>query len=84
MTPTAAEVQEWLVRRVGDLTGVPPAEIDVREPVTRYGLDSAAMIQLLFQLEGWLGCRFRENPFAERPSIEALARHFAEQAAKCK
>ncbi len=55
----------------------------MREPVTRYGLDSAAVIQLTFQLEAWLGCRFRENPFAERPSIEALADHLARQAAKC-
>jgi acyl carrier protein len=83
VTPTAADVQAWLVARVAELTGTPPADLDPAEPVTRYGLDSVAAITLAAELEGRFGFRFRENPFDEHPTLAGIAHFVAEQAARC-
>src|SRR5207249_3568783 len=78
MTPSPAEIQDWLVARVSLLTEIPPAELDVRVPLMYYGLDSAALITLTADLETWLGYRFGENPLDAHPTIEALSRFLAE------
>jgi acyl carrier protein len=82
MIQSAADIRDWLVRRVSELTGVDPAEIDAGRPILRYGLDSVALVRLAADLEEWLGYRFRENPLDRHPTIEALAQFLAEQTAK--
>jgi acyl carrier protein len=79
MTHSAQEIQDRLVAHLSRLTGLPPREIDVTEPYRRYGLDSVAVVTLVADLESWLGCRFRENPLEEHPTIESLARFLAQQ-----
>lgn len=74
MTRSAQEIQDWIVRRVSGLTGIAPDQIDVREPVLRYGLDSVALVSFAADLEDWLGVRLRENPLDKYPTIEALSR----------
>ncbi len=81
MTPSAQEIQDWIVARVAALTGVPTEEVDPAAPLARHGLDSVAVITLASDLEQWLGYRFRENPLERCNSIEALARFTAEQVA---
>ena len=82
MTRSAEEIRAWIVGRVSDLTEIPPEEIDVRQPVLRFGLDSVALVRLASDLETWLGYRFRENPLEAHPTIEALANFLAEQPAQ--
>jgi acyl carrier protein len=79
VTPSAAEICDRIVDRVSRLTEIPSAEVDVRAPLTRYGLDSVDLVSLATDLEKWLGFRFRENPLDAHPTIEALARFLAEQ-----
>ena len=81
MTPTAAEIQAWIVDRVSTLTDI-PADEDVRAPFTRHGLDSVALVALATDLERWLGYRFRENPLDAHPTIEALSRFLAAEVAR--
>lgn len=80
MTRSAQEIQDRLVAQVSRLTGLAPEEIDVGEPYRRYGLDSVAVVTVVADLEAWLGCRFRENPLEDHPTIASLARYLAEQA----
>jgi len=75
MNPSAQEIQDWLVNRISNLTGLAPEAIDVNEPYYRHGLDSVTMVLILTDLETWLGRRFRENPLPEYPTIASLA-HF--------
>jgi acyl carrier protein len=82
MTPTAAEIQDWIVDRVGRLTDAPVAAVDVRAPLTRHGLDSVALVALAADLEKWLGYRFRENPLDAHPTIEALPGFLAAEVAR--
>lgn len=77
MNRSAQEIQDWLVGRVSNLTGLAPAEIDVEEPYHRHGLDSVTMVMIFTDLEAWLGRRFHENPLHEHPTIASLARFLA-------
>jgi acyl carrier protein len=79
MSRSAEEIQAWIVNRVGQLTQVAPEEIDVRGPMTRFGLDSVAVVALAADLEKWLGYQFRENPLEAHPTIESLAEFLAQQ-----
>jgi myxalamid-type polyketide synthase MxaE and MxaD len=81
VSPTAVQIEDWLVARVANLTGLGPEEIDVQEPLLRYGLDSVAVVTLATDLEAWLGYRFRSNPLADHPTIAALASFLAGQVA---
>jgi acyl carrier protein len=82
MTRSAQEIQDWIIGRVSDLTGIAPEEMDAREPLLNYGLDSVALVALTIDLEKWLDYRFREDPLEEHPTIEALARYLAGQTTK--
>jgi acyl carrier protein len=81
VTHTPQEIQAWLVTRVGELTGVPPDEVDPAAPLARHGVDSVALIALMSDLETKLGYRFRENPLDAHPTIESLARFLADEVA---
>jgi acyl carrier protein len=79
---SAREIQEWMADRLSRLTGVAPQEMDPREPIRRYGLDSVALVAFAMDLEEWLGYRFRGNPLDDHPTMEALAAFLAEETAK--
>jgi acyl carrier protein len=81
LTPSVAEIQNWLVARVSQLTKLHAAEIDLRAPLTRFGLDSVAVIALAADLEKWLNFRFRKNPLNAQSTIESFAHYLAEQVA---
>lgn len=82
MSRSVAEIQDWLVTRISTVTGVPADEINVGEPVRRYGLDSVAVVTMIADLETWLGVRLRENPLDEHPTVAALAQYLAQLASK--
>jgi acyl carrier protein len=84
MTPTAQQIQDWIVARVSTLTEIPLEDVDVNAPLARQGLDSVALVTFAFDLEKWLGYRFRSNPLNDHPTIAALSRFLAEQAAQVK
>jgi acyl carrier protein len=79
MSRSAEDIQDWLIARISAVTGIAPHEIDARQPLLRYGLDSAAVVALMVDLEGWLGYRFRANPLEEHPTIVALSQFLASQ-----
>jgi acyl carrier protein len=79
MMVAAEAVQQWIVNRVSELTGIPPNEVDVEAPIERAGLDSIQMLVMTADLENWLGFRFRGDPRDEFPTIAALARFVAAQ-----
>ena len=79
LTPTAQEIEAWIITRISQAVNISPSDVDVRVPLTRYGLDSVAMIALAADLEKWLNYRFRENPLDAQSTIESLARYLAER-----
>jgi acyl carrier protein len=74
LTPrSSAEIQDWLVAKIASRLQVAPDEVNLDEPLIDVGLDSMEFVAMVGELEHWLGCRFRDNPLIDYPSISALS-----------
>ena len=51
-----------MIDRFSRLLHVAPQEIDPREPLRRFGLDSVALVTFITDLEKWLGYSFGGQP----------------------
>jgi acyl carrier protein len=76
---TAEAIQTWLVVKISQRLRIEPRDIDIREPLTCYGLDSMTVASLSGELGLWLKRKVSLNLMYEHPTIEALTRHLAEQ-----
>lgn len=77
---SGGEVRAWLIVRVAERLRMAAGEIDTREPLTRYGLDSASAVDLAGEVEEWLERPLPSTLFYDFPTIEALARHLSGEA----
>ncbi|MCC5600913.1 AMP-binding protein [Nostoc favosum] len=76
-TLTEKEIQTWLISHLSIYLKIPPDEIDIQEPFTGYGLDSAVAVSLTGELAQWIGCELEITLFWEYPDIETLAKFLA-------
>ncbi len=83
-TPAAAEIEAWLVRYVADLVSAPVDSIDPTIPIARYGVDSAAAIALTGDVGEWLGFPVDPTIPYDHPTLRAVARQLAQDAAAAK
>lgn len=74
-----AAVVRWLRERVAAKKGISPAAVDVREPFTRYGLESRDAVAISGELQEWLGRALPPTLVYDYPNIEALAAHLAHE-----
>jgi acyl carrier protein len=78
--PSAAEIlQAWILVRLSAELQVAPAEIDVREPLTSYGLDSVVAFTLTGELADRLGRELPATLLWDFPTLEELATHLAKE-----
>jgi acyl carrier protein len=80
--PTAGEIREWIVSRLSEKLRVSPEEIRLDEPLIDQGLDSMEFVALVGELERWLGCRFKDNPLIDYPTLNTLSEFLADQLAR--
>ncbi|MBV9688914.1 MAG: AMP-binding protein [Ktedonobacteraceae bacterium] len=78
-TQTAEAIREWLVAKVAELLRVKRSEIEVREPLALYGMDSVQAVTIAADLEEWLGREIPVTLAYDYPSIEAIARYLARE-----
>ena len=78
-TPTAKEIQAWMVDYISQLLQIPPKEIKVKVSFDRYGLDSSAVVVMSGDLEEWLQIDLDPTLVYDYPTIESLAKHLAEE-----
>lgn len=72
-TPMGREALEsWLIERLASELGMPEDEVDLREGLAAYGLDSVAATGLVQDLERLLGRPVSPTLFWELPTL-ALA-----------
>jgi len=76
---TATDIQQWLVLNISSLLGVEPEQIDIREPLDSYGLDSAQAIILASKAEKYLGLRLSLIHLWYYPTIEELTHRLVEE-----
>lgn len=77
--PTAAEIQTWIASYLAQLLEIEPDEVDTEIPFDQYGLDSAAAVGMTGDLEDWLETKLDPTLLYDYPTVEALARHLAEE-----
>ncbi|HEY0375500.1 MAG TPA: condensation domain-containing protein, partial [Pyrinomonadaceae bacterium] len=65
-------IEAWLTTRLAARRGVNPSAIDVNQPITRYGLDSLAAIELAHGLEKSVGACLPMASFLEGRSVSQL------------
>src|SRR5205085_3445508 len=74
-TPESVEaLRETLVSWLAAKLRLEPGRIDVGQPLSVYGLDSLAAIELMHSLEIGLGVSIPMNTFLQVPSLDELAR----------
>ncbi|MBD2293393.1 acyl carrier protein [Anabaena sphaerica FACHB-251] len=74
-----ANIQAWLVANISYILGVKPEEIDIREPLDSYGLDSSQAMILASKAEKFLGFKLSLIHLWYYPTIEELAKRLAEE-----
>ena len=73
------EVLSWLTVKFADWLEVPPKELDPKQPIASYGLDSISAVTLSVQLEDELCVELDTAVLWDRPTLESLAEHLAEK-----
>ena len=71
------EIQGWLMGRIASQLGVKARDLDPSAPFTQHGLDSLQAVELMGDLEDYLGLQVPTSAIWDHPSVVALANHFA-------
>ncbi|MFT3803436.1 MAG: acyl carrier protein [Burkholderiaceae bacterium] len=71
------QLAQWLVERVSTETGIAAREITLDVSLLEYGIDSAAAIGVMADLEDFVRQPLDPNLFYEFPSIRELSQHLA-------
>ncbi len=74
---SAEEISGWLRKKVAEIVGLAPAAIDVRQAFARYGLVSLGAVELVAELQRWLGRKLSPTLVYTHPTPEALAAFLA-------
>jgi acyl-CoA synthetase (AMP-forming)/AMP-acid ligase II/acyl carrier protein len=76
---SVAEVETWLCTQLAQKLGVDVSDIDLEKPITHYGIDSVATVELMHALETGLGVVVPFTSFYRSPNIREIARETANQ-----
>lgn len=70
-----ALLQVYLRKQIAQVLKISPGRLDVHQPLTTFGLDSLAVMELKSSLESELGFRLSMDSFFQGPSISQLVVH---------
>jgi phthiocerol/phenolphthiocerol synthesis type-I polyketide synthase C len=73
---------EWLTVEIGRRIGLPPHEVDTRAPFDRFGIDSAAAVEIAAALGRRLGRHLPATLVYEYPTIDSLVRYLTDEGAE--
>ena len=74
---TAPQIEAWLVRAVAKSLRIDDKQIDPQRPLSDFGIDSVAAVELSGDLEQWLGKDVSPTVVWDYPTIAQLAAHLA-------
>jgi acyl carrier protein len=74
-------ITAWLITALAELLSIAPAELDIHEPLTSYGLNSLTGVILSGDIEHWLHLKLDPIVAWEYPTIATLASHLAAETA---
>ncbi|MEM9291840.1 MAG: beta-ketoacyl synthase N-terminal-like domain-containing protein [Acidobacteriota bacterium] len=73
----ARSIEAWIKGRLAQRFALEASKVDAQQPFARYGMDSAAAVGLVGELEEQLDRRLPETLLYEHPTPRAVARHLA-------
>ena len=75
---TVAEVTSWFYRKISNISDIPTELIDEDEELTLY-LSSVEAMEMMGELEDWLGCRLDPTSVYHYPTIIQLSKFLVRQ-----
>jgi acyl carrier protein len=72
-------IQAWLVEQIADVLSLDASTIDIKQPLTRYGLDSIDAVTLVGDLEDWLDLELPSTLLWDYPTIEKASTYMVEE-----
>jgi acyl carrier protein len=81
MPPTEPEIRQWCTACLAKLLKVPIERIDPQASFARLGVDSAAAVFFVLDIEEWLDLELPASIAFEYPSIAELAAYLAKECA---
>ena len=72
-------IRHWLVEKIARRLNVQAKDIDVHAAIDRYGLDSLEAVNIISDLERWLGRELSPTLIYNYPSIQALSDYLSSQ-----
>ncbi|MGH2412975.1 MAG: acyl carrier protein, partial [Microcystaceae cyanobacterium] len=72
-------IEAWLILQLSVYLKIAPTDIDIKENLAQYGLDSAVAVSLIGELGKWLNCELEPTLFWEYPSIDSIAQYLAQE-----
>jgi acyl carrier protein len=79
--PSESEIRDWCVAYLAKSLKLAPERIDPQAKFARLGMDSAASVFLVAELEDWLGLDLSVELLFEHQTPAALARYLAARCA---
>lgn len=76
---TIEDLTAWLIERVSVYLQRPPEEIDPREPLAEYGLDSVAALSLCGDVEEDFDLILDPTAAWDYPTVNAFAEHLLKE-----
>jgi acyl carrier protein len=76
---TAEEIKAWLVAHISEQLGVEPDDIDIRQSLDSYGLESAQAMILVSKAEKLFGFELSPILLWHYPTIETLSERLAKE-----
>jgi amino acid adenylation domain-containing protein len=74
---TVESIQTWFLTKLSEQLKISASEIDIQEPLARYGLDSMTAVSLSGELETWLERSLSPTIVYDYPSIQAISQYLA-------
>jgi acyl carrier protein len=71
------DIKQWLISYLSELLEVDQDKIDILTYFTSYGLDSAASVVIVGDLENWMERSYEVSLLNDYPTIEKLALHLS-------
>lgn len=72
---TSEDIKVWLLSRIAELSSVSPEAVDIHRPFSEFGFDSLETVNLMMELEDWLGQELAATIAWDYPTVEGIAMH---------
>ena len=79
---TIKDLKSWLINHISQILKLKPTELDTKQPLANYGLDSLTALQIIADLEEWLGHPVSPTLVWDEPTISGIAQYLYDEEKK--